>query len=78
MQLDNYIDDLRKDDSFKDLNNLVCASRNLGVSRSKEIQFEICSSLHIWNRMCFELSPFLGQSEDVLMWLVSMLYYDSR
>jgi len=23
MQLDNYIDDLRKDDSFKDLNNLV-------------------------------------------------------
>ena len=28
--------------------------------------------------MCFELSPFLGQSENVLMWLVSMLYYDSR
>ena len=29
MQLDNYIDDLRKDDSFKDLNNLVDLSVKL-------------------------------------------------
>jgi len=30
----------------------------LGVSRSKEIQLEICRSLHIYNRICFELSMF--------------------
>ena len=30
----------------------------LGVSRSKEIQLEICRSLHINNRICFELSTF--------------------
>jgi len=29
MQLDNYIDDLRKDDSFKELNNLVDLSVKL-------------------------------------------------
>ena len=30
----------------------------LGVSRSKEVQLEICRSLHINNRICFELSTF--------------------
>jgi hypothetical protein len=30
----------------------------LGVSRLKEIWLEICSSLHIDNRICFELSTF--------------------
>jgi hypothetical protein len=31
----------------------------LGVSRSKEIRLKICRSLHIYNRICFELSTFL-------------------
>ena len=30
----------------------------LGVSRSKEIGLQICRSLHIYNRICFELSTF--------------------
>ena len=37
----------------------------LGVSRSKEIWLEICRSLHIYSRICFELSTFFGQPEDV-------------
>ena len=36
-----------------------------GVSRSKDIRLEICRSLHIYKRICFELSTFFGQPEDV-------------
>ena len=50
----------------------------LGVSRSKEIQLEICRSLHINNRICFELSMFFGQPEDAQMVLVSMVCSDPR
>ena len=36
----------------------VLRSHNLGVSRSKEIWLGICKSLHIYIRICFELSTF--------------------
>jgi hypothetical protein len=31
---------------------------HVSVSRSKEIRLKICRSLHIYNRICFELSTF--------------------
>ena len=46
----------------------------LDVSRSKEIRLEICICLHIYNRICFELSMFYGQPEYVYMSLVFMFY----
>ena len=46
---------------------MICSSyimfvdrvNQLGVSRSEEIRLEICSFLHIFNRICFELSTLL-------------------
>jgi len=40
---------------------VVGGEAQLGVSRSKYIRLEVCKSLHIDNRMCFELSTFFGQ-----------------
>jgi hypothetical protein len=39
-QLDNYIDDVRKDDSFKDLNNLVDLSAKL-VQRNRDKVYDL-------------------------------------
>ena len=50
----------------------------LGVSRSKQIRFEICRSLHIYGRICFELSTLFGQPEDAYMGLVSMVHSHPR
>lgn len=36
----------------------------LSVSHSKEIWLQICKSMHIYNRIYFELSTFFGQPAD--------------
>ena len=57
---------------------VVGGEAQLGVSRSKYIRLEVCKSLHIDNRMCFELSTFFGQPDDAYMGLVFMVYSDPR
>ena len=41
----------------------------LGVTHSKEIRLDICRSLHMYDRICFELSTFFGQSDRVRRWV---------
>ena len=40
----------------------------LGVTRSKEIRLDIWRSLHMYDRICFELSMFFGQPDRVRRW----------
>ena len=38
----------------------------LGISRSEEIRLEICRCLHIFNRICFELSTLLWTARECI------------
>ena len=52
---------------------VVGGEAQLVVSRSKYIRLEVCKSLHIDNRMCFELSTFFWTARGCVDGLVFMV-----